>query len=70
MPRSGDVGPVGAVHVPQALYVYRKHSDAMTSVTAKRLQGWSDLAREWGIDALRSAGVNPELDEALRQLNE
>jgi len=53
------------LHVPQALYAYRKHSEAMTSVSAKRQQGWLDLAREWGSDTLRSAGVNPELDEAL-----
>jgi glycosyltransferase involved in cell wall biosynthesis len=55
-------------HVPEPLYLYRKHTQAMTSHPAKRMQGWIELARVWGIETLRTAGAHPELDEALRQL--
>lgn len=54
------------VHVAQALYLYRKHAGSMTHALSERLEGWVQLAREWGADTLRSAGFDRDLDKALR----
>ena len=55
-------------HVPLPLYVYRKHESSMTSRAADRLDGWRQLAGEWGADTLRSLGSSGELDQALAVL--
>jgi len=55
-------------HVPRPLYMYRKHTDRMTYDVSKRLEGWLQLAREWGSDTLRSAGFDPDLNKALELL--
>jgi glycosyltransferase involved in cell wall biosynthesis len=54
------------VHVPQPLYMYRKHIDSMTHNGSKRLEGWLQLAKEWGSDTLKSVGFNPDLYKALQ----
>ena len=54
------------LHVERPLYHYRKHADAMTADADKRRQGWKELTEMWGIQTLRSAGSNPELDQAVR----
>lgn len=54
------------IHLPQPLYMYRRHSDSMTHSASKRREGWLQLAREWGIDILKSVGFDPDLDEALQ----
>lgn len=59
--------PLGKfLHVPAALYTYRRHAAAMTQSREARHNGWRELARAWGEQALRTAGANPELEEALR----
>lgn len=54
------------LHVPVPLYTYRRHAAAMTQSRDARYKGWRELAQTWGEQALRAAGVNPELEEALR----
>jgi len=56
------------IHVPKPLYFYRKHCEAMTSSTSRRLEGWIELEREWGIDLLRTVGSHPDLEEAFGRL--
>jgi len=59
--------PMGSfLHVRSALYTYRKHAGAMTQSREARHRGWRELASVWGEQALRSAGPNPDLEEALR----
>lgn len=58
------------VHVPQALYTYRKHSGSMTDRESDRLQGWLELVREWGEDLLKSVGFNRDLETVLQRLEE
>lgn len=53
------------VHVPAPLYVYRKHRAGMTAAAPDRLDGWLELAREWGAAALLAAGSNAEMEQAL-----
>ena len=54
------------LHVERPLYGYRKHDGGMTSDREKRRQGWKELAELWGVEALRSAGVSPDLEQAIR----
>ena len=56
------------VHVPEAIYMYRKHAGAMTEKASKRIEGWLELAREWGGSTLKSVGSNPDLTRALKLL--
>ena len=58
------------VHVPQPLYMYRKHAASMTCDLSDRLEGWLQLAKEWGPDTLGSVGFDDELDKALQWLEE
>lgn len=58
----------GFLHVPQPLYIYRKHELSMTNNSESRTEGWLQLAREWGADTLRSAGTHQEMEEALLAL--
>jgi GT2 family glycosyltransferase len=54
------------LHVAAPLYTYRRHAAGMTGSRRARHEGWRQLAQIWGAQALREAGVNPELEEALR----
>jgi len=56
------------VHVPLPLYVYRKHDSSMTARGSDRINGWVQLAMEWGADTLRSAGAGLEMEQALTLL--
>jgi len=59
--------PLGRfLHVPGPLYTYRRHTAAMTQSREARHQGWRELAQAWGEQVLRTAGMNPELEEALQ----
>jgi len=57
-------------HVSRPLYMYRRHADSMTYAASTRLDGWLQLAREWGVDTLKSAGFDRDLDKALQLLEE
>ncbi|MFH1744532.1 MAG: glycosyltransferase family A protein [bacterium] len=59
-------GLVPSIHVPEPLYVYRRHAASMTHKAEKRLEGWLQLCRQWGVDTLKSAGSRPDLDEAIQ----
>jgi glycosyltransferase involved in cell wall biosynthesis len=52
------------IHVPQPLYIYRKHPGGMTHDFSRRLEGWAELAKSWGYDHLKSVGVHEDLDKA------
>lgn len=54
------------LHIAAPLYTYRRHAAAMTRSRDARYRGWRELAQAWGEQALRAAGANPELEEALR----
>lgn len=54
------------LHVARPLYGYRRHAGGMTSNPEKRRQGWKELAELWGVETLRSAGVSPDLEQAIR----
>lgn len=54
------------LHVAAPLYTYRRHAAGMTHSRQARHEGWRQLAQVWGAQALREAGLNPELEEALR----
>ena len=54
------------LHVAAPLYTYRRHAATMTQSREARHKGWRELAGAWGEQVLRAAGVNPELEEALR----
>ena len=56
------------VHVPLPLYVYRKHDVSMTARASDRINGWLQLAMEWGADTLRSSGTDLEMEQALTVL--
>jgi glycosyltransferase involved in cell wall biosynthesis len=58
------------IHVQKPLYMYRKHPDSMTCNMSKRLEGWLQLAKEWGVDTLKVAGFHPDLDKVLQLLEE
>lgn len=53
------------VHVPEPLYVYRRHDANMTNDSQARQAGWRQLIRAWGSERLLAAGSSPELTEAL-----
>jgi glycosyltransferase involved in cell wall biosynthesis len=55
------------LHIPIPLYSYRKHGQSTTNKEEERLRGWVELAEEWGIQKLRAAGSNPELDKAIEE---
>ncbi len=54
------------LHVAAPLYTYHRHAAGMTHSRQARHEGWRELAQAWGMQALREAGPNPELEEALR----
>ncbi len=54
------------IHVPEPLYMYRRHNRSMTHDVSQRIEGWLQLAREWGVETLQSAGFHPDLDKVLR----
>jgi glycosyltransferase involved in cell wall biosynthesis len=56
------------VHVSLPLYVYRKHDASMTARASDRINGWMQLAMEWGADTLRSSGAELEMEQALALL--
>jgi glycosyltransferase involved in cell wall biosynthesis len=56
------------VHIDEPLYMYRKHSNSMTHVAAKRIEGWLELVQVWGVETLKSAGFDDDLDRALKLL--
>ena len=56
------------VHVPLPLYIYRKHDASMTARASDRINGWRQLAMEWGVDTLRSVGADPEMEQGLSLL--
>lgn len=58
----------GFLRVPRPLYTYRKHALSMTQSPERRLEGWAELAREWGESTLRTAGTNAEMEQALLAL--
>jgi glycosyltransferase involved in cell wall biosynthesis len=60
--RLRSVGPF--IHVPEPLYIYRKHPGGMTHDSGKRLEGWVELAESWGYGHLKSVGVHEDLDKA------
>lgn len=53
-------------HFPRPLYMYRKHSESMTYSEAWRRKAWHELLREWGAEALLSAGSDPDLKDVLQ----
>ena len=56
------------VHVPLPLYAYRKHDASMSARASDRMNGWLQLAMEWGADTLRSSGAELEMEQALTLL--
>lgn len=58
------------IHVPYPFYVYRKHANSLTYDASKRIEGWLELAEEWGIERLKTAGLNPDLDRVFQILEE
>lgn len=55
------------LHLPEPLYFVRKHPDSMTADASRRRQGWQELLRLWSAQQLRSAGSDPELEEAVAE---
>jgi len=59
--------PLGRfLHVPDPLYIYRRHAASMTHSKEARLAGWRQLLGRWGEETLRAAGAHPDLEEVLR----
>jgi glycosyltransferase involved in cell wall biosynthesis len=56
------------VRVPLPLYVCRKHDASMTARASDRINGWLQLAMEWGADTLRSSGAEFEMEQAMALL--
>lgn len=53
------------IYVREPFYLYRKHVDSMTSDEDRRLSGWKELIREWGIETLRAAGDDTDFKKVL-----
>jgi glycosyltransferase involved in cell wall biosynthesis len=55
------------LHLPLPLYFYRKHAGSMTHRLEERRRGWQELLGRWGVETLRSAGTNRELEAVIAQ---
>lgn len=58
--RLKPLGPF--LHLPESVYIYRRHPGGMTQNASSRLQGWEELAQAWGKEKLLAAGSHPELE--------
>ena len=56
------------LHLPEVLYVYRKHPASMTAQAEARRAGWRELIRTWGKERLCAVGSCPELDDVLAEI--
>lgn len=56
------------VHLPEPLYVYRKHASSMTASASRRLDGWRELIETWGGAPLQAVGSSSELEQVLDEM--